>query len=254
MKKRKITATGIFGLFAILCLVYMLTIRFAMGFGTRFYLIWGVMAIGFCVLSLLCAHRQWLDRIPGWFRRTCMILFTTGILLFMIVEGLILTQFAAKPQPGADYCIILGAQWKTNGPSYVLQKRLDKAIVYLKDNPDTNVIVSGGQGTNEPISEAEGMAGYLIEAGIDENRIILENQSVNTFENLTFSSKYLNKEQDNVVIVTNNFHQFRALAIAKKQGYSKVQGLAAGSYPGMVPNNMLREFFGVLKDFLTGNM
>ena len=78
-----------------------------------------------------------------------------------IIEGMIVSQFHATAQEGADYVIILGAQWKTSGPSYVLQKRLDKAIEYLNANPETKVIVSGGQGYNEPISEAEGMQGYL---------------------------------------------------------------------------------------------
>ena len=83
------------------------------------------------------------------------------MLLLLILEGMIFGQFGAKAEAGADYVIILGAQWKTTGPSYVLQKRLDKAIEYLNANPETKVIVSGGQGYNEPVSEAEGMKGYL---------------------------------------------------------------------------------------------
>ena len=150
--------------------------------------------------------------------------------------------------------IILGAQWKTSGPSYVLQKRLDKAIEYLNANPETKVIVSGGQGYNEPISEAEGMQGYLETAGIDPERILVEDASTNTTQNLIFSGELLDKSEDSVVVITNNFHMFRALAIARKQGYAHVEGLSAGTYPVTVPNNLLREAFGVVKDFMANHL
>lgn len=162
--------------------------------------------------------------------------------------------FGATPSPGADYCIILGAQWKESGPSYVLQKRLDAALDYLNRNEGTMVIVSGGQGGNEPISEAEGMKEYLMNAGIAEERIITEDTSTTTNENLINSSEFLDKENDRVVLVTNNFHVFRACSIARKQGYKHLEGLAAGSYPAMLPNNLLREFLGVIKDSFVGNL
>ena len=73
-------------------------------------------------------------------------------------------------------------------------------------------------------------------------------------ENLKFSSEYVDEQEAMVVLVTNNFHVFRAERIAMKNGYEKVYGLAADSFPYMVPNNMLREFFGVVKDFFAGNM
>ena len=82
----------------------------------------------------------------------------------------------------------------------------------------------------------------------------MEEKSTNTCENLVFSAELLDKEKDRVVLVTNNFHMFRAGKIAGRQGYQHVEGLAAGSYPGMLLNNLLREFFGVVKDFLVGNL
>ena len=98
------------------------------------------------------------------------------------------------------------------------------------------------------------MRGYLLQAGIEESRILVEDASSNTYENLVFSGELLDRENDKVVIVTNNFHVFRALSIAKKQGYHKAEGLAASSVLGMGPNNLLREFLGVLKDFWVGNL
>ena len=208
----------------------------------------------FAGLSLLAVHPAWLAKIPFWLKGAFVVCSIIGLLLLVLVEGLILSQFGAKAEAGADYMIVLGAQWKQSGPSYVLQKRLDKAITYLEQNPETIVIVSGGQGSNEPIAEAEGMKGYLMEKGIAEERILTENKSANTCQNLAYSSQLLDKENDSVVLVTNNFHMYRALSIAKKQGYLQIEGLSAGSYPAMLPNNLLREFFGVIKDFFVGNL
>lgn len=147
---------------------------------------------------------------------------------------------------GLDYIIVLGAQVRKDGPSPVLKYRLDKAVEYLNENPDTVCIVSGGQGSNEPWSEAEGMARYLQEKGIDTARILTEDQSQTTGQNIT-NSKKLMKEGASVGIVTNNFHVFRALQIAKKYGLSDVCGIAADSTPKYLPNNMLREFFAEMK-------
>ena len=98
------------------------------------------------------------------------------------------------------------------------------------------------------------MEQYLIDAGIAPERITKEDRSTNTFENLRFSGELLDRKNSRVVIVTNNFHVFRAMKIAEKQGYANVEGMAAGSVLWMNPNNLLREFLGVIKDFLVGNL
>lgn len=253
-EQKKSVGAVIFGILAAACLLYCVAIGLFMGYGTRFFLIWGIAAVFFGLLSVLLAHRAWLERIPGWIRVCFVVLFVVGAGLFAAVEGMIFSQFAEKAQWGADYVIVLGAQWKQNGPSYVLQARLDKALEYLRQNPDAAVIVSGGRGPDEPISEAQGMKEYLMREGIEEERILVEDQATDTCENLVFSSRLLNREEDRVVLVTNNFHMFRALHIAQKQGYAHVEGLAAKSWPPMLPNNLLREFFGIGKDFLAGNL
>lgn len=252
--KKNALLAKIFAVLGALCLIYCVAILLFVGYGTKFFLIWGVFAAAFGMMALVFQHQKWLERLPQWLKRCFVGCCAVGLLFLGIVEGMILSQFAATAQPGADYVIVLGAQWKTNGPSYVLQKRLDTALEYLRENPDTKVIVSGGQGDNEHISEAQGMYDYLLAAGIDEERIFMEDQSTNTYENLVFSSALLDKENDRVVLVTNNFHVFRAVKIAERQGYTAVEGLAAGSYPAMIPNNLLREFFGVIKDFWVGNL
>lgn len=244
---------ALFWSLGVCCILYCGGIA-VVGFGTYFFLIWGAMGIVFLLLGTLLSNRALVRRLPRWLKVITLSLFFLGILLFMGVEGLILSQYRAVPKPGADYVIILGAQWRKGGPSEVLRRRLDKAVEYLKENPGTQVIVSGGQGNNEPVSEAAGMRGYLVDAGINDERILVEDTSVNTFQNLVFSGRLLDRENDKVVIVTNNFHVFRSIRIAEKQGYKNVEGMAAGSVAGMAPHNLLREFFGVVKDFLVGNL
>lgn len=236
-----------------LCILYCIGIALA-GAGTWFFLIWGLIGVLSLLTAYLLTKRELLQKLPRWFRTTAIAMFVLGFVLFAAVEGMIFSQFGADAAPGADYVIVLGAQWKAEGPSEVLRRRLNRAAAYLKENPAAAVIVSGGQGSNEPISEAAGMRAYLMEAGIAQGRILTEEASESTVENLMFSGRLLDKKHDTVVIVTNNFHMFRALGIAKKQGYAHVEGLAADSSPGFLPHNLLREFLGVLKDFLLGNL
>ena len=247
-------ASVIFIALGILCLLYCISIGLFMGYGTSFFLIWGVGGACLAALGWLIGQEKRMNALPGWLKAGAVIIASVCLLIFVAVEGLILSQFGAQAPDGADYCIILGAQMKTHGPSDVLRRRLDAAIEYLEENPYTTVIVSGGQGTNEPMTEAQGMYEYLVEKGIDEERILLEEESGNTWGNLYYSSAFLNPAEDSVVLVTNNFHVFRATGIARKMGYKNVSGLAADSYPLMAPNNLLREFFGVIKDFLVGNL
>ena len=247
-------AAGIFGILGALCFLYCLSIGLFVNFGSRFFLIWGVLGVFFGFLSLLFCRRDWLDKIPFLPKMGAVILFAAGSLLFVLVESFILSGFHSKASAGADYVLVLGAQWKENGPSYVLQKRLEKALEYLEENPQTKVIVTGGQGANEPVSEGEGMRGWFLDAGIESERILTEKESVNTYENIIFSGELFDRAEERVVLVTSNFHVFRAVQIAQKQGYAHVEGLAANSYAAMLPNNMLREFFGVVKDFIVGNL
>lgn len=238
----------------ILCIVYFLAIRIIGFHGTNFYFIWLFIGAALAVWGVCMEKGILIPCFPVWLRRAALVLFCLGCVLFVFVEGCILSGFMAEGKDKLDYIIVLGAQMKAEGPSRVLKMRLDKAYDYLMENPDTVVIVSGGQGADEHISEAQGMYDYLVGKGIAAERIIKEDQSRNTSQNIDFSSAFLDKGRDLVGIVTNNFHIFRATHIAKKSGYSHVYGIAAPSEFAMQPNNMLREFMGVMKDFLAGNL
>ena len=124
--------------------------------------------------------------------------------------------------------MVLGAQIHKTGPSVVLRYRLDTAREYLEDNDGTLCIVTGGQGYNEPYPEAIGMKEYLISHGVDEERILLETKSKNTKENLKNAKEMFDPDHDQVGIVTNNFHVFRALSLARKEGIRNCCGISAG--------------------------
>ncbi|WP_337402925.1 YdcF family protein [Suilimivivens sp.] len=236
-----------------ICLSYFIVVAVA-GHGTSFYFIWLFLAL--CsFLSALSVRTGIITKyLPMWLKRLFLILVGIGAVLFVVVEGMIFTGYVQRGESDCDYLIVLGAQMKPDGPSRVLQYRLDAAYDYLVENPDTKVIVSGGQGSDEMISEAQGMYDYLAGRGIEKERIIREDRSVNTVQNLKYSAEFLDREQDSVCIVSNNFHMFRARRLAEKLGYQKVCGLAAKGDPVLMANNMLREFFGVMKDFTYGNL
>ena len=136
----------------------------------------------------------------------------------------------------------------------MLAYRLEAAYGYLVANPDTRCIVSGGQGPNEPEPEAHVMARYLMARGISGDRIIIEDASANTAENIMNSLAFIDPANDRVGIVTNNFHVFRGCAIARKKGIANVSGISAESSPWFLPNNLLRESCGITKDFVFGNI
>jgi uncharacterized SAM-binding protein YcdF (DUF218 family) len=174
-------------------------------------------------------------------------------LFFIILIAVVLAKIAAysenKPEKDLDYIIVLGAQVRNDGPSRVLRYRLEAAFDYLKNNPDTLCIVSGGQGSNEIMSEAEAMKKYLTESGINEKRIIMEDKSTDTNENIRFSRKLL-PEGARVGIVTSNFHLYRAVFLCKKNGLENIFPIAANSEVFYAPNNYLREAFAYIKDLI----
>ena len=241
-------------LLGIICIVYFFGIIFFTGHAGGFSFLWLFLGVGALTMFILIKKKIWSDYIPIWFRRTFIALICLGGGLFIAVEGCIISGFSKKGPSGLDYLVVLGAQMKASGPSRALQYRLDEAANYLIENPDTKVIVSGGQGADEPVSEARGMCEYLTAKGIGPDRIFMEDQSKNTFQNLSFSAEFLDRENDSVGVVSNNFHIFRAEKIAKKAGYANVFGIAARGDAFLQCNNMVREFFGVLKDFFVGNM
>jgi uncharacterized SAM-binding protein YcdF (DUF218 family) len=226
---------------------------FMVNSGTYFFLIWFVIAAVLAVLSFMAYKHVW-KKVNKPVKAVCVVCLVLGILFEAVTQGMIFSQFSAKGEPELDYIIVLGSQVKESGPAVVTAWRLKAAIEYMENNPDTKAIVSGGQGYNEPAPEAVIMKQYMVENGIDPDRILTEEKSTNTAENIEFSAKLLDKENASVGIVTSNFHVFRGVALAKHYGYKNVCGIAGMSSPRYLPNNLLRESCGIAKDFVFGNI
>lgn len=171
-------------------------------------------------------------------------------ILFLTVEIRIAGAMKSRCREEPDCIIVLGAQVRGTKITDSLKRRLDKALEFAEKFPGTRVIVSGGQGPGEEISEAEAMKRYLVKNGVKKERICCEDQSVSTRENLRYSRKYLDADHDRVGIVTNDFHIYRACLIARQEGYKKLSLIPASSNPVFQLNYLVREFFGVIDTWL----
>ena len=177
-----------------------------------------------------------------------------GLLAATALSALIASSAASTPPAGLDCLVVLGAGLRPDGtPTETLRYRLDAALAYLEENPETACIVSGGQGFGETRTEADAMAEYLVEHGLDESRLTKEERSTTTVENVRFSSDLLAPDAE-VAIVTNDFHLYRALRIAQKNGLPGAHGLAAPTNPLYLPHATLRECAAIAKDALVGNI
>ena len=234
------------------CILYGVAIL-AVGSGTWFFAFWFVLGAVVLLIASAMITGRWdaLSPVARYAIGGVAVVLLAGL---VFATTLIMRDFNDEGEPGLDYIVVLGAQVRESGPSAVLQYRLDAACDYLRDNANTTCIVSGGQGPNEHVAEASVMADYLVAHGVDPSRIIREDQSQNTDQNIAFSMALIDPEHDSVGIVTNNFHVFRSLALARKDGIPHVCGIAADSNPFYLPNNVVRESLGIAKDFLTGNL
>lgn len=140
-------------------------------------------------------------------------LILAGVLAFGTLLGVVLAGSHDEVRGDPQLMVILGCQVKPWGPSILLQDRLDKALVWLEDHPDTTVVAAGGQGPDEHISEARAMADYLVEHGFPEDQILLEEQSHNTVQNLRNTAALLAERgydtTQDIIVVSNGFHLAR---------------------------------------------
>jgi uncharacterized SAM-binding protein YcdF (DUF218 family) len=178
-----------------------------------------------------------------------------GVLAFSGLLGVVLSGSHDEVSGEPQVMIVLGCQVKSWGPSILLQDRLDEALDYLSDHPDMTVVVSGGQGPDEHISEAQAMYDYLVEHGVEAGSIVLEDQSHNTSQNLTHSKAILEElgyqVEGNVLVVSNGFHLTRVRLLAERSGLGAVSTLAAPSshWPSRL-KMYLREPLALVKSFL----
>ena len=194
------------------------------------------------------------NRFPRWVK-ALLALIGAGILAFAILLGLVLTGSYDHISGDPQVMIVLGCQVRQDGPSILLKDRLDEALGYLEDHPDLTVVVSGGQGADEPTTEAQAMAEYLVANGVEEENIILETQSHNTAQNFQYTMEHL-QDQDidysgGVLVVSNGFHLTRARMLAQRAGFENISTLAAPE--SHLPSRLymyIREPLALVKSFV----
>lgn len=208
-----------------------------------FFLVWIVLGA-----ALIAAGR--VEKI----RRAVLGVCAAALVAVGVLCGMVWSTASATPPANLDYLVVLGAGLRPDGtPSESLRLRLDAARDYLDANPDTRCIVSGGQGLGEIRTESDAMHDYLVQQGVSEGRITLESRSTTTAENILYSRELL-PEGTSVGVVTNDFHLYRALRLAEKNGLAGAHGLAAPSNPLYLPHALLRECAAIVKDTVVGNI
>ncbi|MBQ8800347.1 MAG: YdcF family protein [Lachnospiraceae bacterium] len=281
---------GVLLLYAVFAFLYSTVVLYASGPYTSFLWFWPVTCvvalIGAVLLFLVVTGRLWRLKTAAM----CLCgLFWLCMVVFLSVEAVVFFAGRKAPEANAEYVIVLGAQVRGETPTLVLNARINAAAEYLREHPEAVCVASGGQGTGEAISEAEAIRRGLLRLGISDDRILLEDRSTSTAENLKFSAEVIQKYEKgkalsdaeaagelsgtakqagtekaaignpvrfmpkNVVLVTNDFHVYRATKLAENAGYMHVSGLGATDFFAVTIQYYVREFFAIVKESLSGN-
>lgn len=238
------TLAVLFAVSALACLVWPPT-----RFGTIFF---GALAIG-------CAGEAAAVRLSSAFKTARQIamlgrvLFTLFLVSFLAIQGVILSGCSADPEAEqADYVLVLGAQIYADRPSASLQSRLDVAFDYLVRNPDACAILCGGQGSNEVMPEAWMMRDYLISRGIPEERLLIEDASSNTIQNIANARQQYLSPGDRTAVVSSEFHLSRARRLMASAGLEPYGIPAPTPYVSLRIVLHLREYCSVFGLMISG--
>ena len=189
-------------------------------------------------------------------RRLFSILLCIGLLIVGVTEILIINASFGDPKETVDYVLVLGAKVRPDGPSVSLMDRIYAARDYLEANPEVTAIVSGGQGPDEPMTEAQCMYEQLVALGIDPNRIWLEDKATSTWENLNFTLNLIEEKTGlrpkKMGILSSEYHLFRAGLFAEECGIESVGIPARTSRISQMVNHFMREVAGVWHYILLG--
>lgn len=226
----------------LLFLVYYLAICFYVGrWNSTFSRFWML-----CGIGLICCY-EWKAWIPFSAIRIMggLALFFLAVVAFLCMRMIF---FGKQEIPGElSYLIVLGARVDHTRITCSLRLRLERAYEYAVQQHDVMIVVSGGQGRGEDISEARAMADYLIDRGIEPERVILEEHSASTRENLRFTARMLpDVKEKKTGLVTNSFHIYRSCLIGKREGYRRLFPVPAKSEKILFVNYVVREILAIL--------
>ena len=186
-------------------------------------------------------------RLPGWGRWVLALLLAACVAVFAVLEIPILRAAHTDENPEADYVVVLGAGIRGMEPTRSLLDRLEATLDYLNAYPEAVAIVSGSQGPDEPVPEADVMADWLTDHGIASERVLRETEADNTRENLENSFAMIAERggdvTQGVAIVTSEYHLWRAEQMALALGAKPLRVAARTAYPDLLVNYFIREAF-----------
>lgn len=238
-------------------LIFLMMMALLIIFGKSFGVLFVIGNISVLCLILVLFNKAKISRnkkIKG-ISQFISIFYSIFLISFFIIESYIIYEAKAGKKvdvKNIDFVIILGAGLNGDIPSKTLESRLKVGTQFLLKNQNLPVVVSGGQGKGETVSEAKAMGRYLIKNGIEENRIYYESKSTTTYENLKYSKQILNQlgvNDPTVLIVTSDYHIVRASMIAKDIGLEN-HGLGGKSPIFVGINYFIREYFGIVKTIM----
>ena len=238
------------------CLLLVAVLSLTVIPGIRFSGYLALALTGVCVLAIILGRWAEKSRIGKACKRIFLVGLAAALLLFLTVEGLLLSHGerdnSALP---VDAVIVLGAGGNGETPALILWSRITAAAAYLEGHPDVPVVLSGGQGPGEAISEAACMRRELTAQGVEEDRLLLEDRSTSTAENFAFSKEILEAhgiDTDTAVIavVTSDFHCFRAHLIARRAGLTDIDVPAEVDWLLLNANYYIREVFALGKTLI----
>lgn len=245
-----LSAAVIFLLLAALC-------RFVLP-GVKSSAVFFVCIAGVCLLAILLDIWAAAGTAGRVVRRIFIVLLMIFIVLFAVMEGWILyAGHGNNKDTSVKAVIVLGAGVNGSEPSRILSGRIDAAAEYLQEHPNIPVILSGGKGTGEDISEAQAMSDALTKRNVDSSRLILEEKSTRTLENLQYSQKLLHQKgidtkHDTIAVVTNDFHICRTRMLAGKVGMDHTVGVPADAgWWWLSANYYIREVFALGQTILS---
>lgn len=206
-------------------------------------------------LAALClVAKTWL---PATLKAVFFVLVAIGLMYLAACEITILSSAKTSRDLPKKYVVVLGAGIRGDNPTLSLIHRMQAAESYLETYPDTKAVLSGGQGEGENLSEAQCMFNWLTERGIAPDRLLLEDKSTSTMENLQFSEEKIladGGEMSDTAIISSPYHLYRAKSMAGSIGYVNPSGVACvHGYPIYSVGMYIREAFGLTHLWIFGD-
>ena len=189
-------------------------------------------------------------------RRIFTVILCIGLLIVSVTEVLIIHASFGDPAESCEYVLVLGAKVRQDGPSVSLMNRIDAAYDYLTAHPEAIAIVSGGQGVDEPMTEAKCMYDHLVARGIDPARIWMEPNATSTWENMNFTLDLIEERTGvrpvKIGLISSEYHLFRAGLFARDCGVESIGIPAHTTRLSQMINHFMREVAGVWHYLILG--